>query len=420
MKTSRLRGMMGRSSMRKVIQACAAKTALCMAAVLPFTQLSFADPVFVFGGDARLRYDFIDQDNFADTSSALTLSARAAVEWTPSDWLSGLIEVEGVGAIIDDFSDLPGPALDKPLIPDPDHVDVNRLQIQADLGQGSFITLGRQTLRIDDQRFLGMAPFRQNTRSYDAVRFSARTQGTHTFQAGYIAKVNRPLGNRTPLGEFDSDSWFANANVQTPLGRVGVFHYAFDLETGPDANRNRSLSSQTSGVRFDGRYHRSALKFDFEASYAHQTDHADNPLNYSADYYLVDVKTFVANVEASLRHEVLGAGGAQSFQTPLASLHKFQGEADVFLSTPIDGIADTSLSLKYNGGALGPFQDITPTVRVHQFEADRGGATYGQEIDLVLQAKLSDFKLKLALTDYRADAFASDRQRLFASISKRF
>ena len=387
---------------------------------MPFFQVSFADPIFVLNGDARLRYDHIDQDGFPDTSTALTLSARASVEWTPSDWLSGLIEVEGVGAIIDDFSDLPGPNLDKPLIPDPDHLDINRLQIQADLGRGSFVTLGRQTLRIDDQRFLGMAPFRQNTRSYDAVRISARTQSTHTFQAGYIAKVNRPLGNRTALGEFDSDSWFGNANFQTPLGRVGVFHYALDLETGLDANRNRTLSSQTSGVRFDGRYHRSNLKFDFEASYAHQSDFADNPLNYSADYYLLDVKTFIGNLEASLRHEVLGSGGAQAFQTPLASLHKFQGEADVFLSTPINGIADTSVALKYNGGTFGLLKDITPTVRLHQFEADRGGATYGQEIDFVLQAKLADFKLKLTLADYRADTFASDRQRVFASISKRF
>ena len=121
-----------------------------------------------------------------------------------------------------------------------------------------------------------------------------------------------------------------------------------------------------------------------------------------------------------MRYEVLGAGGAQAFQTPLASLHKFQGEADVFLSTPIDGIADTSLSLKFNGGSFGPFKDFTPTVRLHQFEADRGGATYGQEIDLAVQAKLADVKLKLAFADYRADAFASDRQRVFASISKRF
>ena len=180
--------MLGWSSMIKSPQACLIRASLCAAAFMPFFQVSFADPIFVLNGDTRLRYDHIDQDGFPDTSTALTLSARASVEWTPSDWLSGLIEVEGVGAIIDDFSALPGPNLDRPLIPDPDHLDINRLQIQADLGRDSFVTLGRQTLRIDDQRFLGMAPFRQNTRSYDAVRISARTQRTHTFQAGYIAK----------------------------------------------------------------------------------------------------------------------------------------------------------------------------------------------------------------------------------------
>jgi len=393
---------------------------LCLLTCLVLAQVGLAESDLLFGGDARLRYDFIDQDNLPETATAVTLSARISAEWSPNEWLSGLIEVEGIGALIDDYTDLPTPSLAKPLIPDPEHFDINRLQIQADLNDRTFVTLGRQNLRIDDQRFLGMAPFRQNTRSYDAIRFSTRTRDSHTLQAGYIAKVNRPLGNRTPIGEFESDSWFATANLQTPIGRVGVFHYALDLETGPDANRNQTLSSQTSGARFDGRYHRTELKFDFEAAYAHQEDYGDNPLSYSADYYLLDVKTFLGNLETSLRYEVLGAGGTQAFQTPLASLHKFQGEADVFLSTPIDGIVDTSLTLKYNGGRTGPFKDVTPALKLHRFEAERGGATYGNEIDLVIQAKLADLKVKVGLADYRAAAFSSDRQRVFASVTKRF
>ena len=401
-------------------QNCLTKASLCLLTCLGLAQSGLADSGLVLGGDARLRYDFIDQDRLPETATAMTLSARVSAEWSPNEWLSGLIEVEGVGALIDDYTDLPAPMLAKPLIPDPEHFDINRLQIQAEFNDRTFITLGRQSLRIDDQRFLGMAPFRQNTRSYDAIRFSTRTKASHTLQVGYIAKVNRPLGNRTPIGEFESDSWFATTNLQTPIGRVGVFHYALDLETGPDANRNRALSSQTSGVRFDGRYHRTNLKFDFEAAYAHQEDYGDNPLSYSADYYLIDVKTFFGNLETSLRHEVLGAGGAQAFQTPLASLHKFQGEADVFLSTPIDGIADTSLTLKYNGGRIGPLKDITPALKLHRFVAERGGATFGNEMDLIVQANLADLKVKIGLADYRADAFSSDRQRVFASVTKRF
>ncbi|MEO1323401.1 MAG: alginate export family protein [Pseudomonadota bacterium] len=401
-------------------QHCLTKASLCTLACLAPAQVGVAESDLILGGDARLRYDFIDQDSLPETATALTLSARVSAEWSPNEWLSGLIEVEGVGALIDDYTDLPTPTLAKPLIPDPEHFDINRLQIQAELNDRTFITLGRQNLRIDDQRFLGMAPFRQNTRSYDAIRFSTRTRDSHTLQAGYIVKVNRPLGNRTSIGEFESDSWFATANLQTPIGRVGVFHYALDLETGLDANRNRSLSSQTSGVRFDGRYHRTDLKFDFEAAYAHQEDYGDNPLSYSADYYLLDIKTFFGNLETKLRYEILGAGGAQAFQTPLASLHKFQGEADVFLSTPIDGIADTSLTLKYNGGRIGPLKDVTPALKLHRFEAERGGATYGHEIDLVVQSKLADLKVKVSLADYRADAFSSDRQRVFASVTKRF
>ncbi|GAB5454738.1 MAG: hypothetical protein Hens2KO_09670 [Henriciella sp.] len=373
-----------------------------------------------FSGDARLRYDVIDQADIPNTGEALTLSARIAAEWTPHKTISVLAEVEGVGALIDDFNETPMPPRDFPFLPDPDHIDLNRLQLQAKLSEQAFLTIGRQNLRIDDQRFLGMAPFRQNRRSYDAARLSLRTDTAHTFQVGHIGKVNRPLGNRTPLGEFDSDSWFGNANFQTPFGRIGVFHYALDLETGANWNRNKTLASATSGIRFDGRYHSGPIKFDVEASYAEQTDYGDNPLSYAADYHLMDVRAFLGAFEVAVRYEALGGDDQQSFQTPLASLHKFQGAADVFLSTPADGLVDYSAQLKFNGGTIGPFTDITPKLALHHFEADRGGANYGTEIDIVIGAKLADLKLTLGLADYHADTFSADRQRLFLAIGKQF
>ena len=403
----------------RVISA-AAKPALCGIALMAASPSLSAEPTLNFSGDALLRYDFIDQSILPQTSEALTLSGRLAGELNVNPRLSILAEVEAVGAAIDDFDASPLPPNERPLLPDPDHFDLNRLQVQAKLSDGAFLTLGRQSLRIDDQRFLGVAGFRQNRRSFDAARLSVRSNGSHTFQFGYIDKVHRPLGNRSPLGEFDSESWFGNANVQTPIGRVGVFHYALDLETGPNWNRNRALSSATTGVRYDARFHQQAIKLDVEASYAHQTDHADNPLSYSADYWLLDVRAFLGTFEVNARVETLGNGEEQAFQTPLASLHKFQGEADVFLSTPADGLTDYSVGLKFNGGTIGPFKDITPTFVAHRFEADRGGATYGSEIDFTVRAKLADLSLSLGLADYQADTFSSDRRRIFLAIWKRF
>lgn len=398
----------------------ATKLAACALIVLPFPwSRALADGVTVIG-DARLRYDLIDQSDLANQGEALTLSARVALEWIATDRISALLEIEGNGALVDDYNATPFPPRDKPFIPDPDHLDINRLQVQARISDQSFLTVGRQALRIDDQRFLGVAPFRQNSRSYDAARVSIRTDATHTFQFGHIGRVNRPLGNRTPIGVFDSDSWFASANFQTPIGRVGVFHYAFDLETDINWSRNKTLASSTTGIRFDGRFHEGPVRLDVEASYARQSDFADNPLSYSADYRLLDIRAFIQAFEIGARFEALGGDTEQAFQTPLASLHKFQGEADVFLATPTDGLVDQAVTLKYNGGRVGPFSDVTPSITAHQFDADLGGTSYGSELDLVIRANLSDLQLTFGLAEYNADSFATDRQRVFLAIGKRF
>ena len=45
--------------------------------------------------------------------------------------------------------------------------------------------------------------------------------------------------------------------------------------------------------------------------------------------------------------EYLEGNGTIGFSTPLATLHKFQGFADVFLTTPASGITDAYGKLGY-------------------------------------------------------------------------
>ena len=62
---------------------------------------------------------------------------------------------------------------------------------------------------------------------------------------------------------------------------------------------------------------------------------------------------------------VLGSDdGAVGFRTPLATLHKFNGWADLFLTTPGAGLQDTYLRLGYVRDAW------TLSVRFHDFRAD--------------------------------------------------
>lgn len=376
------------------------------------------DPVLF--GDARLRYEIASEEASAQTSNGLTQSLRLGLETPFLSRFSALIEGEAVFAIVDDFDDGGGNNPGQPIILDPNSLELNRAQITARLAKDAFFTLGRQRLAIDDQRFIGTFAFRQNDQTLDAAHFSWRSAGGSTFQGGYINRVNRALGADNPNGRFRGDSYYFNANIQTPIGRIGAFHYALDLETGLEGSLNSFNSSQTSGARFDGRWHRGGKGLDVEASFARQKDFAQNPFDYRADYWLVGAKAFAGPVKAGFRAETLGAGGAQSFQTPIATLHKFQGDADIFLITPPDGVRDLEVSAQWDIGDLGFFKGIRANASYHWFDADRGSADYGTETDVSLRARVQTFGVAVEYANYQADTFATDTERVFFTVSRRF
>ncbi|MEM9739292.1 MAG: alginate export family protein [Pseudomonadota bacterium] len=379
------------------------------------------DSVAVFG-DVRLRYDTINHETLPDDAFVLSGRIRLGGEVKVADWISLLGEIEAVGALIDETETPGAVAMRRPVIPDFDNVELNRLQMRAYLGKTGYATVGRQRLEFDDQRFLGSARFRQNTQSFDAVRLTLQPNPLFSAQIGYFHQVNRPLGTRLDTGTFEGDSWFAVASAQTFVGRLGIYHYALDLETGPDENRSASASSVTTGIRLDGRHHGERLKVDWEAAFAHQEDNAGNPFEYSAQYWLAATTFFLGETELRARFESLGGGGSQSFQTPLASLHRFQGEADVFTTTPVEGVQDVSIALHWNSNWEGPFglSDITPFARHHFFSAESSSETYGTELDLGLRTNIGGMRLDAVCAFFNSDGFSADRDRVYVSLSRAF
>jgi hypothetical protein len=78
------------------------------------------------------------------------------------------------------------------------------------------------------------------------------------------------------------------------------------------------------------------------------------------------------------------------FATPLATLHAFQGWADIFLNTPVQGIED----LYFRGGysfAAAPFVNrITTQVIYHDYRGERLDADYGKEWNFLVEAAFDD------------------------------
>ena len=364
-------------------------------------------------GDLRLRYQGLERDDFTENGEALTLRFVGTFEADIFDKTSFLAEIEGVTALIDDYDDGTAAQPLLPLIPDPEGLELNRLQIITEVIPQTRLTLGRQRLALDDWRFIGAFPFRQNNQTFEAARLETTAFGPGILDIGYFNKVRRPLGEDNIAGVFTGDSFFANYNLATAIGRVSFFHYATELETGPIGPLRHISSSQTTGARVLGRRDWANLTLVWEGSYARQSDYSDNPNDYAANYGLAEVTVKPANFELKFRGEILGSDNGEAVQTPLASLHGFQGFADQFLTTPDDGVRDYSTKLQYNFGQIGPFTDVKSFARYHWFEADTDGRNYGRELNLSLKARVNKTGFALEYADYKAETFSSDTKALF-------
>ena len=86
----------------------------------------------------------------------------------------------------------------------------------------------------------------------------------------------------------------------------------------------------------------------------------------------------------NLGYEHLGSdNGLQSFRTPLATLHAFNGWADTFLATPPQGLRDYSISL---ANKL-PFK-WNSKIQYHRFHSEKGNIRFGDEVDILISRKI--------------------------------
>src|SRR5690606_2547661 len=115
-----------------------------------------------------LRYEHVDQDGLSKNAEALTLRLRGGVQASSGHW-SALIEGEGTLTAIARYDDGLKGNTSRPLIADPQTISLYRAQIRyAD--KHVAVTVGRQRIALDDERFVGAVNFRDNGQSFDAVR----------------------------------------------------------------------------------------------------------------------------------------------------------------------------------------------------------------------------------------------------------
>jgi len=388
---------------------------------------AFGETKYIF--DTRLRMEQVDQDPLAEDADALTLRARLGFE-TGKAWnTSLLIEGDAVIPLIDDYR--PDPAVPEmvtyPVVADAEAYEFNRFQLTNTSLPGTTMTLGRQRILLDDQRFVGNSGWRQNEQTFDAFRVVNRSVANLVLDATYLNRVNRVNGDDSPQGVYKGDGVLLNAGYQTKLGKLSAFGYLLDFD--PITNIPAGInpvrdSTSTYGLRFAGERPLGKIKLAYAASYAEQTDYGDNALDFDLAYEFVEItgtwRQFALGVGTEIMegNGLAGAAG-KGFTTPLSSLHKFQGWADKFLTTPANGIEDLyatgAVNLKGVGGYLDTLGFI---VTYHDYDAEAISADYGSEWDASIAAKHKRFNLLLKYADYQQGALASARttSKLWAQI----
>ena len=379
-------------------------------APVPIAEGVTIDPIFA----ARLRYEAVEQDNIASGADALTARVRAGLELKASGFAI-LAEAESTLGLVDDYNDtIPGNGLEPfPLVADPETFELNRLQAGY-MSNGTGATIGRQRIVLDNARFVGNVGWRQNEQTYDALRGQAKL-GRFALDATYAISQRTVFGADSPSEHFDGDFVFLGAGVDLPVVDAKAFAYLLDYDTRP------AFSSQTYGMLATAAIDIPALgKLNAQASYATQSDYGVNPTAYEAEYLNVQAGIGLFGITLVAGYEELGSdGGAAAFQTPLATLHAFNGWADLFLTTPATGLRDHYATVGTSFGV--PFLPrFKAEVTYHAFDSDFGGLDYGSEWDASLGFKLGPVALLAKYAAYDADAFAADTEKFWLQAEAAF
>jgi len=346
------------------------------------TALAQAEPDILF--NARLRYEQVDQDGFADSANALTLRTRLGIDSGEVEGFRFLLEAENVLHLVDDFNSTTNGLAGYPVVADPEETELNRLQVSFSGVSDTVAVLGRQRVILGDARHVGNVGFRQNEQTFDAFRVTWTGVENLTLNYLYLDRVHRIFGDDHPAGEWDLDAHLFNVDYAGGMGTISGFAHLVDNQD------VATLSAATYGLRWSGQHDTAAgASFAWFAEYARQSEHGDNPASFDLDMFRAQASMAANGLSGAIGIESLDGNGTRGFSTPLATLHAYQGWADVFLATPANGMRDVYVRASWTAAQSPIGEGLSAAVAFHDFEALRGGGDLGSEIDAVVTARLS-------------------------------
>ncbi len=331
--------------------------------------------------DIRARYEFADIDGF-DPSHAFTVRERLGLKTAAWNGFSAFIEGEFTQSVVDDYSAGPLAAGVDPFVPgnsaifDPNNNELNQLYGQY-AGFDTTVKLGRQRIIYDNAAFVGNVGWRQNEQTYDALSITNKSVPGLTASYAFVNQVNRIFG-ADASGFFENvpgEVHLLNASYTGVQGvTLGGYIYLMDFDEieGWD-NNTFGISAKTKqfGLTWYGE-----LAFQEDAGAANDEEGLYTHFFAMKEFGKHSLTVGIEHLDAGV-------------QTPLATVHAFNGFADATDASRIDG-SQPGLTDTYVTYALPIFCGIKWANSAHIFGDNAIDTDLGFGFDSVLTKKFDE------------------------------
>jgi hypothetical protein len=354
--------------------------------------------------DVNYRWEHVNQDEgiisatnrtAPKTANANTIRSRIGVLSPSYQNFQAFAEYEGNFSLENHYhNNRPDEVSPYSRIADPEVHELNQLWLSFKGISDTEVKGGRQRIKFDDDRFIGNVGWRQAEMTYDSVLVNNKSLPNTVINAGYIGNIQTILSTTETI-----DAPILNINYK--LGDYGNFiGYAYWLDY--DEVDTAAKSSQTYGLRLNGATPKIAenYKLLYTAEWGVQNDYGHRAAAYEAHRYNVmgGLSAHFLTFQGAM--EQLDGTSRGQFNTPLGTNHAFQGWADLFLVTPVNGIRDVF------GTVSAKFMDDSLVVSgiYHDFTDDTGRIHYGDEWDFQAVKKFGKhYSLLAKCAFYNAD-----------------
>ncbi len=386
-----------------------------------------ADGISIFDnvkvkGEIRPRYEMVDADKqlggatpgtVAKKGNANAMTNRLVLgvgaDLFGTDWLSTYVEMTDVHALNkQNFNSSNNGVTDKNIVADPEQTRLTQAYLDFKFA-GAKLRTGRQMINLDNQRFIGAVGWRQMPQTFDAHTLTYNGVENLNLFASYVYQTNRIFADEASsakTGKFDSESLLLNAKYKV-MDALTVTAYGYLLSNRAESASASSVTADnadTYGIALTGKPKLGDITLNYRAEYAMMTDGSFDAGNtpsldeeHDADYMNLELGMNMSGILAGIGYEVQsGMTNAEladpnqknkTFSTPLGTNHKFNGWADVFLSTPDNGLEDLNLMVGYKSKQVGVIKAV-----YHKFDSAEESISYGTEFDLLYKRAIPGVK----------------------------